>query len=182
MKVFIGCGSRDEVRDSFVNESRRIANYLASLGYDLICGGTSGLMQVCSEAFLAKGRKVSVMAVSKYYPVVFETGDIWDWNSIADRKRGIIDKASLLVFLPGGIGTWDELFSAIESRRAQEHNKSIIIVNIDNYYDNLLKQLEVMYEEKFCSEKDKQFYYVASSVDEAIKYMEEVVVKDEGKN
>ena len=159
-----------------------MADYLANLGFDLICGGTDGLMQVCDEAFLNKGRKVSIMAVSKYYSVNEENVDVSDWNSIAERKNAIMNKTSLLVFLPGGLGTLDEIFSAIESKRAKEHDKTIVIVNIDGYYDNLLSQLNHMCEENFGNDSDKQFYYVASNVDEAIKYIEEMGIINEGKN
>ena len=44
--------------------------------------------------------------------------------------------SNLIIFLPGGFGTIDEIFTSIESKRANEHDNDIIIVNFNNYYDS----------------------------------------------
>ena len=80
---------------------------------------------------------------------------------------------NLIIFLPGGLGTIDEIFTSIESKRANEHDNDIIIVNFNNYYDDLIKQLNKMYKEKFADSYNKELYYIADNIDEVISYIEE---------
>ena len=88
------------------------------------------------------------------------------------RKNDLITKANLIVFLPGGIGTFDEIFTAIESKRASEHNNDIVILNINGYYDNLIKLFDNMYENKFANIDDKRVYNVIDDFDEFCNYID----------
>ena len=76
-----------------------------------------------------------------------------------------------MIFIPGGIGTVDEILTAIETKRSGQHNSPIIIININHYFDNLLNMFEQIYDENFADSKNKELYNVVDSLDEAIKYL-----------
>ena len=65
----------------------------------------------------------------------------------------------------------NKVATAIESKRAKEHDKPIIVYNCCDFYDNLFLQLDKMSDEKFTSIEDDGCYYVCSNVNDALKYL-----------
>lgn len=172
MNVFIGCGSSNikEINAIYTEEAIKIASFLAEKGYNLFCGGIDGLQGIVHDTFLKNGKKVTITWVNNYW----ERHDIPNSlyvNSISERKTTILENTDLMIVLPGAIGTYDEIFNAIESKRANEHNIPIIIININNYYKGLITQLETTYQEKFANISNKKYYYIADTTDDAIEYI-----------
>ena len=93
-------------------------------------------------------------------------------NTVNERKNNVIKESDVLIFIPGGIGTFDEMFASIETKRAGEHDKPIFIVNINGYYDLLLAMLEKMYAEGFASESNREVYTICNSFEELKKELE----------
>ncbi len=92
-------------------------------------------------------------------------------KSISDRTDKVIEYSDALIFLPGGIGTIYELFTAIESKRNHEFDKPIIIYNSCGYYNKLISFLDTMYEQKFTSCKVKKYYHIANSYKDTLQYL-----------
>lgn len=175
MNVFIGCGSADtkEINNIYTEEAIKIASFLAQNNYDLFCGGTDGLQGIVRDTFLKKGRKATVIWINNYWDRHDIPNSLFV-DYIRERKSKILDKANLMIVLPGAIGTYDEIFNAIESKRANEHNVPIIIINVNNYYSGLITQLETTYQEKFANLSNKKYYYITDTADDAIKYIKEL--------
>ena len=171
MKIFIGCSSSDDIDDIYKNSALDLAEKLSKKDNELICGGNDGLMKIFHDTFLKNSKVVTIKGVKNYYKIVSLCPNIYYYDTISDRKKAIIEEADILIFLPGGIGTFDEIFSFIESKRANEHNKPIVIANINNYYNKLLEQLDKMYKECFANSNNKKYYYVANNVEEIISYI-----------
>lgn len=178
MNVFIGCSSRDEINDIYKEEACKLAEYLSINGYNLITGGADGLMGVVIDVFLRNKRDVSVMMVDNYQEVNSKDLGLWHYKRIGDRKYALINNANLIVFMPGGIGTYDEIFTVLESKRAKEHNLPVVIANINNYYEGIIKQLDKMYKDNF-ADYDEMLYHVSNDIDDAINYIEKLGVCDE---
>lgn len=179
MNVFIGCSSRDDIDNIYKENAIQLANYLSRNHYDLICGGTHGVMKILQDIFTQNNRTTQLMGVNNYFKIDEKLPNAYNYDTIKERKHQLIQKANLILFLPGGFGTLDEIFTSIESKRAQEHNHPIVIININHYYDNLLKQLEIMYQEQFASNHDQSYYHITTNIEETIKYIEKLGVKNE---
>jgi cytokinin riboside 5'-monophosphate phosphoribohydrolase len=63
------------------------------------------------------------------------------------------DKSDAFIILPGGTGTVDELMEIIELKKSGFHNKDIIIVNSDGFYDPIINMLRKIKEENFVREE-----------------------------
>ena len=61
--------------------------------------------------------------------------------------------------------------SAIETKRADEHSCKLIIVNLYNYYDDLLKMFDKVFKEDFADEKDKNNYIIINNINDIEKYI-----------
>jgi len=173
MRLFVGCSSRDEIPKKYYSECKDFLDDLFSCGYDLVFGA-------CGKGLMGLSHNVAVnncADIIGVYPEVYsdDADSIQCFKvpvkTVSERTDKVIEQSDVLVFLPGGIGTLYELFTAIESKRASEHNKPIIIYNCCGFYDNMLLQLEKMYKEKFMSLKDMDYYYVCSSSEHAIEYL-----------
>lgn len=105
-------------------------------------------------------------------PKSFSTAILFDFNTVSERKDWIFKNTSMHIFLPGGIGTIDELFSSIEAKRCGEHNSPIIIINEQGYFNDVLHVLARVYDEGFADEKDAKLYTVVNSTDEIVPTLE----------
>lgn len=161
--VLIGGSSSSNLDKVYCDEAYLIGDYLAKKGYSLVCGCVCGLMNSVSLAFKNNGKDVQIMETKNdlvdYYPYPMQL-----FPSVCDRKKALYNNVSLAVFLPGGIGTFDELFGAIEANRCQDISYPVIIVNINHYYDNLLSMLETMYNASFANEEKRSLYSVVNNV------------------
>lgn len=171
MKVFIGCSSKEKVDNIYINSAKTLAKKLVEKNYDLVIGGTDGIMKILHDTFLKEKRAVTILGVTNYFNVSSPSKNIYTYDSIAKRKQAITKLADVVIFLPGGIGTIDEMFTTIESKRANEHNKEIIIININNYYDNLINQLDTMYKNSFADYNNQKYYTIFNNIEDVIKYI-----------
>ena len=85
-----------------------------------------------------------------------------------DRKTAIWQHADAIVALPGGIGTLDELSEALSLKQLGILRHPIVIINLDGYYDQLLRMLEGFIEEQFMSPVFGDMFRVVNSVEDII--------------
>ena len=174
MKIFIGCSSRNDIPKKYYNCCETFLNRLFEDGHDLVFGACGkGLMGLSYDVAVSNNRDIIGIYPEFYKDEVdgLECIEI-PVKTVSERTDKVIGNSDALIFLPGGIGTLYELFTAIESKRAREHNKPIIIYNCLDFYDNILTQLDKMYDEKFTSLEDFD-YFICYDVEQAIKYLNE---------
>lgn len=165
MNIFIGCSSNNNIDNIYIDKSIELVSNISH--YNLIVGGISGLMGKLLEIF----SNSTVFCVKDYYD---DIGDYYvreNYKTVNERKNAIIDRADVFLFLPGGIGTMDELFSILEAKRAKQHNKRIIIYNINHYYDYLIDLLDNIYKENFSDVSNKDLYVITDNLEYCLKYI-----------
>lgn len=85
--------------------------------------------------------------------------------------------------MPGGVGTFDELWDAVSSKSLNFKglmNKPIVIVNIDGFYDGFIAQLNRAFKEKLLYGTLESYFHVSSTIDDALKYCADEVTKSQG--
>ena len=173
MNIFIGCSASDDIDALYYDDTRELLNVLMR-DNNLVFGAChSGLMGVAHDITKGFGNKVIGVCPSMYVND-FDTLDCDEEivsDSVSDRTTGLISNSDILLFIPGGIGTVYELFTAIETKRCHEHDKPIIIYNSNGFYNKLLEFLDMLYTDKFAREKDRGHYYIANSREEVIDYI-----------
>lgn len=175
MKLFIGCSSRNDIPSKYYDYCKEFLEELFKEGYDLVFGACNkGLMSLAYNTAISNGSEIIGVYPDAYMDEAIGLNCLGiSVKTVNDRTDKVIEQSDALIFLPGGIGTVYELFTAIESKRAYEHNKPIIIYNCCGFYDNLFLQLEKMYDEKFTSIEDKNYYYVCNDTNDVIKYLDD---------
>ena len=173
MRIFVGCASRVTYNPEYNELAENIGDYIAKGNHTYVFGGCdNGLMGEVYSVVKKHGCKVIACGVDCYKDEIVklykdnDNVDVTIASTVNERKDNVIQNADVIVFLPGGIGSLDEIFACIESRRAGEHDKPIFIVNVNGYYDALFKMLETMYSEGFASESNREVYMICNSFEE----------------
>ena len=171
MNIFVGSASRSTEVEVYNKLAVDIGNYIVAGKHNYIFGGCNkGLMGVIYQVVKdSPDTNVISSSVEAYKDDALLLHDenpnisISVAQTVNERKNNIAKKADVIIIIPGGLGTLDELFSFIESKRAGEHEAPIFIVNINGYYDSLLKMLETVYDGKFASEAHRELYKICYS-------------------
>ena len=174
MNLFIGCSSREDIPLKYYEDCKLLLEILLkenSLVFGAYHGGIMGLAHDISLNF---NQEIIGICPQKYIHDLNDlkcTKEIIT-NTVNQRTDSLIENSDILIFLPGGIGTVYELFTALECKRCHEFDKPIIIYNSNGFFNNLLNFLEVIYKEQFASDKDKNLYFVSKSTTEIINFVE----------
>ncbi len=151
--VAVFCGSRFGKNKLFAQHAAEVGSILAEQNIQLVYGGgRRGLMGVVANTVIKHGGKVVGVIPS----LLSEKEDIHDEletlhivETMHERKKKMFELCEAAIILPGGFGTMDELFEMITWNQLSIHNKTIVLLNSDGYYNNLLAHLEQMQQENF---------------------------------
>lgn len=150
MNICIFC-SAYVTDETYVRPAMRLAGLLAENGHDLVWGGSdTGLMHEVADTFQKHGRKLFGVSLLAYKAIARKNADkMVVAENLGDRKALMLEKSDAVIALPGGIGTLDEITEVLELRKQSSHNKPVVILNTDGFYDGLWKQLNRMEKEGF---------------------------------
>lgn len=157
MRAFIGCSAKDTLNKKYYTLATNIADILAKRGCKLVFGGVDdGMMGKCFMTF--KYHELPTMGVADISDQEalqnLEVDKYEVTQSTFRRSEAMFKSSDIIVILPGGIGTFAEIFTMVDEIRTRKVNKPLIIVNYDNYYTLLLEFISKSYKEGFISEGD----------------------------
>jgi predicted Rossmann-fold nucleotide-binding protein len=149
-KVFVACGSRTTSNKIYLDIAKSIGAFLAQHNYTYGQGGyveRNTLMGESYFEYLKNGGNNVVFIIKEKYKSDIE-GCKYSDVIYADNSNDMVEKiknwADFEIFLPGGNGTLHEIISALESKDLSYSNTKLILLNINSYYNDLLKQYKKM--------------------------------------
>ena len=169
--VVYGASSAD-AEQVFVDDAYRLGGLIAKAGKRLVSGaGSTGLMAAVENGALDAGG-VSIGIIPQF---MVDNGWLHEGltetivtPSMHERKHKMADMADAVIALPGGTGTFEELFEIITWKMLGLFVKPIVILNTDRYYNPILQMLERTAERHFMKPVFKKLWAVADTPDEAI--------------
>jgi uncharacterized protein (TIGR00730 family) len=172
-RICVYCGSRAGEREEYRLAAEGLGRLLAGRGIELVYGGGSiGLMGVLADAVLAAGGRVigvipDLLAVQELmHPGVADMRLVPDMHA---RKALMADLADAFIALPGGFGTFEELFETITWGQLGIHAKPIGLLNTAGYFDHLLRFLDRSFEDGFIKATYRRLYHVADEPAELLE-------------
>ena len=136
------CGSRSGDNPLFAQAAQAVGHWIGSHGGQLVYGGGhGGLMGTVADATQAAGgRVVGVIPQSLVDKEHARTAcdELHIVQTMHERKALMADRSDAFLALPGGIGTFEELFEVWTWRQLGYHQKPIGLLNVAGYYDGLL--------------------------------------------
>lgn len=149
------CGSRVGARPAFAAAAAAVGRWIGAHGGQLVYGGgNNGLMGVMADATLAAGGHVvgiiPRVLVEKEWAKL-DCTELHVVDNMHERKRMMAERADAFLALPGGIGTFEEMFEAWTWRQLGYHDKPLGLLNLDGYYEPLLAFLRSSVQHGFMS-------------------------------
>jgi uncharacterized protein (TIGR00730 family) len=153
-----------------------VGRVLVERGHELVYGGTAvGMMKVLSGEVRERGGR-TIGIVPK---LLVERGladeacdELVVTEGMSDRKQEMIGRADAFVALPGGFGTLEELLEVLTLKQLGYHDKPIVLLNVDGFYDPLLAFFETLYDTAFAAQAYRQLYAVVDAVDELFDHVD----------
>jgi uncharacterized protein (TIGR00730 family) len=143
--VGVYCGSRSGVAESFEVAARAVGHWIGRHGGQLVYGGgQSGLMGLVADATLAAGGRVVGVIPHAMVEKEWAKRDCTELHivdSMHERKAMMARRADAFLALPGGIGTFEELFEVWTWRQLGYHDKPLGLLDVEGYYQPLLQFL-----------------------------------------
>ena len=102
-------------------------------------------------------------------------------DDLQERKRLLVDKANGLVVLPGGPGTWDELWEMACARGIGLTHLPIVCVNVDGYYEPFRQMLERAYRDKLIKLQPHELVHFEPTAMQALQWLERVIAEGKDK-
>ena len=167
--ICVYCGSRPGENPLFADAARAVGAWIGAHGGQLVYGGgRSGLMGIVADATQAAGgRVVGVIpqALVDKEHARHACDELHIVQTMHERKALMAERSDAFIALPGGIGTFEELFEVWTWRQLGYHDKPIGILNIAGYYDGLLAFLQTSVASGFMGEWQMGLVHSAIDID-----------------
>jgi uncharacterized protein (TIGR00730 family) len=164
------CASSRTLDPKYHGVATALGHEMVARGWGLVYGGGNvGLMGTVAAAVKDAGGHV-VGVIPDFMiarELAFrEADELITVDSMRERKRIMIERATAFLTLPGGIGTLEELAEVMTLRYINLCHKPIVLLNQDGFYDDLLRFFERMTRERFKSSGLAELLSVAATLDE----------------
>lgn len=169
-KIGVFLSSKSDLPESYVQAAREVGALIGRTGRTLVYGGArKGLMEVLAQSVKANGGRVYGMVpdiivdrglVSDTLDVTFRCVDL------SDRKATMNRESEVLVALPGGIGTLDEVFTVMANAVIGISRQPVVFYNVDGCWDAVLAALTNLFEQGLVSGEPADYYSVATNIAE----------------
>ncbi|MEK5758548.1 TIGR00730 family Rossman fold protein [Acinetobacter variabilis] len=151
--VALYCGSRAGNKPIYLEKAIQLSQGLAEHGFGLVYGGASiGLMgQVADTMIQHGGEAVGVIPefMLDYEIAHPQLTELHIVTSMHQRKAMMADRACAFVALPGGLGTFEEILEIATWGQLNQHQKPMMLYNINGFYNPLIAQLDLAVQEGF---------------------------------
>ena len=138
------CSASFDIDPKFNQAAREYVRAACLHGYGISSGGTvKGTMKVVVDTAKAFGARTEGVLPRFMAPVAHPDLDEVAWtDTMAERKERLREDATVVVALPGGIGTLDEFFETLTLAKLGKFRGKVIVANVDGFYDKLKELLD----------------------------------------
>ncbi len=170
--VAVFCASADGVDPVYRAAAVELGRKLAERKIGVVFGGSKvGLMQAVAQGALdAGGHVVGVIPTVLVDLEVAHYGlpELHVVDTMHTRKAMIGARGNAFIVLPGGFGTFEEMFEALAWQTLKIHAKPIVVLNTNGFYDTLLTFLDECVTQGMLTQEKREIVLVARTVDEAL--------------
>lgn len=175
-KICVYAGSNLGSRDSYRLEAKKLGRIFANKNIDLIYGGSKlGIMaEIANEVLKQGGNAIGIMPSGLFRGEIVHHGlsEFIETESMHERKALMNELSDGFIALPGGIGTFDELFEIICWAQIGIHQKPIGLLNVDEFFTPVLNLLNHAVKEGFMNENTLSLFVVSDDAAELLDLME----------
>ena len=174
-KVCVFCASSSGNNPTYINSARELGSHLGKQNMSLIYGGgKAGLMGALADSAIVAGANVTgIIPDFMMEKEIGHTGltELIVVESMHERKLQMHELSDAVVTLPGGFGTFEELFEILTWIQLGLYQKPVGILNVNGYYSLLEKQLDRMVIEGLLKQEHRNGLLFSTELDELFNLM-----------
>jgi uncharacterized protein (TIGR00730 family) len=183
--ITVFCGSSFGSDPIFEEQATLLGQTLAKQNIQLVYGGSNtGLMKAVADGALNEGGKVTGVL-----PHFLQSKEIAHKNltelilveTMHERKTKMNELCDGVIVLPGGYGTLEEFFEMITWAQLGLHKKPIGILNINGFYDDLIRLVQTMVDNGFLKQINRDMLLISDNIDELLEKMRNYEAPSVGK-
>lgn len=148
MKIGIFCSANENIEPEYFALTTELGKWMAEEGHSVVYGGCDmGLMKTIGHAVHDNGG----MAIGVVPRIIEKNGKRASCldveipvDNLSDRKDIILAQSDVIIALPGGVGTLDEIFTVAASKSIGYHNKKVILYNMNGFWSKTIEMLDDM--------------------------------------
>lgn len=174
-RITVFCGSNNGTDPAFAQQAYKMGEVMALRNINLVYGGARvGLMGKVADGVLDNGGKVygviprfleeKELAHNKIDEIIVV-------ETMHERKAKMSELCDGIIALPGGFGTFEELFEMLTWAQLGLHKKPIGILNVNGYYDKMLAFIEDSIQNRFVKEEYRNLFVVHDDPDKLLDLM-----------
>ncbi len=171
-RICVYCGSSDAVPETYLAAARGMGTAMAARDLTLIFGGgRTGLMGAVADTILQAGASaIGVIPEHFNTPSLAHAGltELRVVRSMHERKALMAELADAFVALPGGYGTFEELFEILTWAQIGLHRRPIGVLNVEGYFDPMLELLSHAQEQGFLYAEHRRLLHSERSPEELL--------------
>jgi len=160
----------------YYDAARRLGEVLAEAGKSIMYGaGGAGLMGAMADGVLARGGKIFGVVPDFLQELELTHRHLTGLTVVKDmrmRKQLMLERSDAVVTLPGGSGTYEELFEALTMKRLGQWVGPITVVNTNGFYDGLLQFLQHSIDERFMGSSHLKMWSVVDEPEDVMSALE----------
>lgn len=173
--ITVFCGSSFGSEEVYKEQATLLGQTLAKRGIQLIYGGADvGLMGAVADGALNAGGKVTGVL-----PHFLQSKEIAHKQltelvlveTMHERKTKMNDLCDGVIVLPGGYGTLEEFFEMITWAQLGLHQKPIGLLNINGFYDDLIRMVQTMVDKGFLKQVNRDMLLISEGIEELLEMM-----------
>jgi uncharacterized protein (TIGR00730 family) len=169
--ICVFCGSAHGARPAYAQAAGRLGTLIGERGYAMVFGGGNvGLMGDTARAAHAAGAKVTGVLPVFLQHIERPLAGVEEIivPDLQQRKNLMLENSDAFIVLPGGVGTYDEIFEVLSTRQLKVHDKPMVLIDIEGYFEPLEPLLARLVREGFALRNIENFYAIVKTPEEAI--------------
>ena len=175
MNICVYSSSSNAIADVYVNEAIDLARLIGQSNFCLVNGGSNvGLMEVITrEAGISGAKTIGVIPekLRDFNLASVHAHEIIVSGDMMQRKDKMRELSDAFIALAGGFGTLEEILEVITLKQLGYHNKAVVFINTNGFYNDLFRQFEKSYDEKFAKDNYRKLYFIAGNSSQAMNYI-----------
>jgi len=168
-RVCVFCGSSTKLKSIYVRAATDLGRVLANEDITVIFGGQkNGLMGALADSVLANQGDI-LGIIPQFMKREWIHSAVKDKNKVIshgmrDRIDMMLSRSDAVIVLPGGTGTFEELFSVLTLKRLARYNKPIIIIDVLDYFQPFIQLFDKSIEEGFMKKRHKEMFLIVKDI------------------
>lgn len=168
--IAVFCAASENIAPGYFEAAAEVGTMLGRLGATLVYGGARfGLMEATAKAAKAAGARVvgvvpDILVERDRVSVLLD--EQVPCRNLSERKDIMLERSDILVALPGGVGTLDEIFHVMAAATIGYHTKRVVLYNVNGFWNSLCATLDDMLQAGFVRGEFEKYLVVANNLKE----------------